>query len=71
MYTKAIADYIKEKGISVKKVSDKTGIPYCVLYDSLCSKTRNRDLRADEFMAVCNFLEKDPRDFMTEKQPVA
>ncbi len=71
MYTKAVANYIKSKGISVKTISERTGISYSVLYDSLCSKTRNRDLRADEFMAVCNFLEKDPRDFMAEKQPVA
>lgn len=69
--TRNLGKYVRDKGINITRMSEKTGVPYAALYDSLCSKTRSRDLRAAEYMAVCNFLGKDPRDFVAEKQPVA
>lgn len=64
---KNIADYIKEKGISIKVVADRTGIPYRTLYDSLFNKTRKRELRASEFLSLCKFLDKDPKDFWDKR----
>jgi len=64
--TKNVSRYIRKKGISIKKISEGTGIPYAALYDSLLHKSRNRELRADEFMAICKFLEKKPEDFAEE-----
>ena len=60
--TKLVSDYISEKGISITAVSEKTGISYNVLYPSLC-KNPSRKLRGDELLAVCCFLDVDPRDF--------
>ena len=62
-YTSRLAAYIKEKGIKIAKISEATGIPYFNLYDSLSRGHSKRDLRVEEFMAVCSFLEKDPNDF--------
>lgn len=66
MYTKRLAKYIADKGMSIKNISEKTGIPYSALYDSLSNTNRNRELRADEFMEICKFLEKKPEDFAEE-----
>ena len=33
------------------------------LYDSIANKKRNRDLRVDEFLALCKHLELDPMEF--------
>lgn len=68
LYTEMVTDYVKSKGISVKRIAEVTGIPYQALYDSLLSKKRNRDLRADEFMAICEFIGKSPEDFREERK---
>lgn len=62
--TRAVAKYIREKGYSLLKMSEKTGIPYGRLYPCVSAK---RSLRADEFLAVCKFLEKNPFDFKLDK----
>ena len=62
--TKKLADYIKEKGIAITEISSTTKIPYIALWSSL-SPSGTRDLRADEFLAVCLFLEKNPMDFIS------
>ena len=64
--TQSVARYIEEKGVSVRNLSEKTGISYSALYDSLLNKGRGRELRAWEFMAICRFLEKKAEDFMEE-----
>lgn len=63
MYTEKVAKYVADKGISIKKMSERTGIPYTSLYNSLMNTRRKRDLRADEFMAVCIFIGVDPMFF--------
>lgn len=60
--TKALAACVKEKGIQISAISNKTGIPYGRLWSSL-SPNGNRELRADEFLSVCRFIGKDPMDF--------
>lgn len=64
--TDRIAQYVQEKGIKVSAISRGTGIPDGILRRSL--STRERDLRADEFLGICGFLEKEPFDF---KEPTA
>lgn len=49
---------IKESGMTVKAVSRKTGIPYGHLQPSLKGY---RNLRVDEFLALCALLKVDPR----------
>ena len=58
-----VAKYVADKGISIKKISERTGIPYTSLYNSLMNTRRKRELRADEFMAVCIFIGVDPMLF--------
>ena len=36
-----------------------------VLYDSLMNVNRNRDLRVDEFLRLCDHLDVDPMQFYT------
>lgn len=61
--TKKLAEYVRDKGYSLLNVSKKTGIPYGRLYPCFSGK---RSLRADEFLIVCKFLEKDPFQFSEE-----
>lgn len=58
--TKNLVKYVEEKGISVAAISKNTGFSPGVLYPSFKNK---RALRADEFLAICSFLEKNPLDF--------
>lgn len=58
--TSNLSDYIKDKGVSVAKISSATKIPAGVLYPSV---QKRRALRTDEFFAVCRFLEVDPKQF--------
>lgn len=61
--TQQVSNYIREKGIKLSKMSRDTGIPYGALYDSLLHNDRNRDLRADEFLDICDFIGVDPKMF--------
>lgn len=61
--TRNLSQYVKEKGINLSKMARDTGVPYMALYDSLMNPGRDRGLRAGEFVAVCIFLEIDPRKF--------
>ena len=40
MYTEKVAKYVADKGISIKKISERTGIPYTSLYNSLMNTRR-------------------------------
>lgn len=60
--TQAVAKYVKDKGIAVSTISEKTGISCGVLYPSLRDEP-GRKLRADEFMSICSFLDIDPWKF--------
>lgn len=58
--TKQISEYIRKKGFNLSEISRKTGVPYMALYDSVANEKRDRDLRVDEFLALCKHLELDP-----------
>lgn len=53
-----ISDAIKRSGLSIKAVSRKSRIPYNKLQPSLSGY---RNLRVDEFLALCALLKVDPR----------
>lgn len=61
---KNIGRYMKEKGYNLSEVSRKIGIGYKGLYTSLFDEERNRDLRAEELIRLCEFLDVDPREFV-------
>lgn len=54
---KVFSDAIKESGMTIKAVCEKTGIPYGRLYPSLKGV---RELRVTEFLALCKVLRIDP-----------
>lgn len=64
--TKNLSRYVKDKGINVSKMSRDTGIPYMALYDSLLNDERDREIRGRELLKVCEFLEKNPMDFLDD-----
>lgn len=63
--TKEVARYVKENGITIKSISERTGIPVGVLYPSLGSG-RGRKLNADEFLIICDCLNVDPKMFQAK-----
>ena len=64
--TKRVSDYIKDKGISIRSLSDGSGVSYNPLYSSISGKRR---LRADEFLSICDFLEISPDRFWDGAKP--
>jgi lambda repressor-like predicted transcriptional regulator len=65
--TKALSKYIKDKGIAITTISEKTNLNYNTLYSSLAG---SRKLRADEFLLICNFIEVDPKKFTPQVQQI-
>lgn len=61
--SKQIGIYMKQKGVNLSEVARRTGLDYQSLYASLYQKNGNRDLRAEELIPLCIFLEIDPREF--------
>lgn len=66
--TKNLAKYVREKGINISKMARETNIPYVSLYDSLANESRDRDLRAGEFLAVCSFLGVTPEELFQAEE---
>lgn len=64
--TQKVSEYIKQKGLNLSDVSRNTHIPYMALYDSLFNKKRTRELRVNEFLALCKYLNVDPMIFSDE-----
>lgn len=60
--SKSVFTHLRSKGISVAAVARGTGIPYKRLVSSL-SPASTRELQADEFFRVCEFLEVKPENF--------
>jgi len=58
---------MKEKGFNLSEVARRTGLDYRSLYASLYSKESERDLRAEELIPLCIFLNVDPRKFAEQK----
>lgn len=52
---------INERGMTLKAVSNKTGISYSRLQPSMRGR---RELRADEYLRLCAFLDLNPRGFL-------
>lgn len=61
--TGKIRDYVKDKGIKIKAIAKHTNIAPGALYSSFSGL---RPLRADEFLAVCAFLDLDPMKLTRE-----
>lgn len=59
-----VSNYVSRMGINISALSRETGIPDGILRRSIVKKERN--LRAGEFMSICNFLGKPPFDFYPE-----
>lgn len=64
--TTALANYVKEKGITISSIAEKTGISVNILYRSLSDLTR--PLRFDEALAICVYLELDPMRFWKDEE---
>ncbi len=62
MITQNISQYIQNKGITIAKISEVTNISYQKLCRSL--NTKKRELRADELLLICRFLNVNPYEFM-------
>ena len=62
--TTLVADYVQEIGIKYTFMAREIGIPEGILRRSRI--TRERSLRAGEFLAVCRFLKKEPFDFASD-----
>ncbi len=52
-----IKEYLDKNKISITKLSNETNIPYMSLYYSLDDKHRKRQLRLDEFLRICDYLD--------------
>lgn len=59
--TRQIARYVQDKGVKISAISRGTGIPDGIL--RRCLATKDRALRADEFLSICDFLEIEPIKF--------
>lgn len=60
-----LADYVNRKGIKISAISRGTGISDGILRRSL--STKERDLRADEFLGICDFLGENPMAFKAKQ----
>lgn len=59
---KRIALEIKRRGMTIRAVSNMSGVPYSKLQPSLQER---RELRAEEFLAICQLLHLDPMEMAT------
>lgn len=57
-----IRSEIERKGMSIKVVSDRSNVKYSCLQPSLQER---RQLRADEYLRLCEVLEIDPRSYQS------
>lgn len=60
MLETGITKILKDRNISIKKLSEDTGIKYMSLYYSLSRNARRRELRAKEFLKICEYLNVNP-----------
>ena len=61
--SKKIGNYIKNKGYNLSEICRQTGLNYLPIYQSLYDENSKRDLRCEELIPLCVFLDVDPRDF--------
>lgn len=55
-----LKNYVKSNGIKQRYIAQATGIKEYLISDIFCMR---RDMRADEFMAICIAIGKSPNDF--------
>ena len=67
--TQLLSDYIRNRGFSLKAISNATSLSTGVLYPSL-GRTVRRALRADEFLLICVYLQVDPMKFYPKSEEV-
>lgn len=60
-----IKEAVKQSGMTIKAVSDRSGVKYSCLQPSLKGR---RELRADEYLRLCMVLELDPRGFQESQR---
>ncbi len=68
MISKKIGAYMRDRGFNLSEVARKTGLDYPSLYASLYDDSRERDLRTEELIPLCIFLNIDPREFADTAQ---
>jgi len=61
--SKKIGRYVKGKGLNLSEVCRQTGLNYQTIYASLYDENSDRDLRCEELIPLCVFLNVDPREF--------
>lgn len=66
--SRRIGTYMKDKGFNLSEVARKTGLDYQSLYVSLYDEKRERDLRTEELIPLCIFLNINPMDFAEETE---
>lgn len=64
--TQKVSEYIKQRELNLSDISRNTQIPYMALYDSLFNKKRARELRVNEFLVLCKYLDVNPMIFSDE-----
>jgi len=62
--TAKIAEYIGKKGVAIVAIARATGISEGIL--RRCLSAGKRNLRAGEFLRICEFLERDPMEFSSQ-----
>lgn len=60
---KKIRAYVDSKGIKRSHIASASGIDRRALSDIMCCR---RELRADEYMKICEALEVEPNEFYTK-----
>ena len=58
-----IGNVITDRGLKIKAVSEKTGINYQRLQTCIRGQ---REMRIDEYLALCAFFSLDPRGYREE-----
>lgn len=51
-----ITAHLKRTNVSMSKLAHITGLDYMAVYNSLANKSRDRPLKATEFMVICEAL---------------
>lgn len=65
--TERVSRYVIEKGINLSNLAKETGHSYNAISHSIGAKNTGRELRDDEFMDICRFLEVNPLRFATDE----
>lgn len=59
--TNNLSKYVTDNNVDLNEICKETGIEYDCLNKSI--NLGNRNLETDEFLEICNYLNKDPKNF--------